>query len=1096
MASQQNPLEGATAPTLEGSTNHALEIIKQLTEHPYQSAASEAAPAVGQLFDKASIPAAILGNLLYKQGNITEAIKSVLGGDRRGVVDYAQDQGLFNSKPIDYQIGYHKGQFDPDMMGKLSLSMMTDPLNYIAPGEGAGLPYFAYYDKPLFHGTPRAFKVVDPAKFDKHDTLGWMLHTSPKHDINYANMYASGSMKHAGDTPNPNIIPVVPEAHNVIDLYDTKAAWDPKDLKEVLSLFSGDGQHMKDMYYNDRDTFYTLVRTKFNDPKEFNKTSFDAVRYNDSGHEAWAIPTKTPIKTPWGTPLDKELPNEPPISNLPHINSSKATPTHNPQLFQEGWNNVKGDIKIGDTFGLEDENDNIINIWIDSNSDKYQLKNHLKAGHKIIDSNNKVIIDQLNDIYPTAMGQNQNVSSIKGPTPLDPLTLKAGDIVDAVHKDDPDNYMTNIKLDDLDIKSLDKGQGWENFNFHPKDTIEPHTGKFKSVNVPKNNLQYSPKIGDSVNVTHKATGYKFKYNIKNDNDLQNLLAEHDKYVIQAPDGWTSNPNKPVTNPIMNQPTKGWTVSPKPKYEIGKNYKLTDSFGEKYYFSNATAANLDYFNNGIPKDWTVEEDFSPNQFDSFNSTPINSNQNGIEPPIQMKVGGDYTITHPDWHDTKWSAVNQDDVDYFNNEMTKEGWTISQAIHNPKSSTSHFKTGDTAKVYDKQTGDTFNWLLGDQSNVDIFHNKIASGEFELKSPNPISSFTNQYAPNLGDTVNVKDKFTGQTALESHVIDANDMAAYNANPADWHHNYDFELATPSSSNSNLIPWEDDIPTSHEHDQLLNQTTEPDPTTFGAGHYKGVTQNIPTPSIAPSFDPFNLPVIKQNLGGFHGNVNLVGSPGGSKYVTKSLHPYGGELPTIAESYATKIANLVTAGRTPIMERVPGKGIFGPYIENTTKLPLTSSGLLDINQLKPAEIEDMLTHHAADWLVGNWDNNPDQFLRAQNKDRIYGIDKGQAWKFWKQEPQHPDITFNPNYKTADRNVYEQLFNAKPNLNIGNYSLGDEGRAIGEVIQSMHGPQIMDYAENFAKDINMPTSDYDAFMNTMERKVNQAPTDLWNFWMP
>lgn len=220
------------------------------------------------------------------------------------------------------------------------------------PSEGlglAGMP-FAWYKakgiKPI-HGTPKVFDYFDPKQYDRSDLLGWMTHAAE--DPNYAAKYASGQIKHSPG--RQNVIPIEPEAKNVLDLVDPNAddisqalaSMDPTTRKWLIREFRRNRKEIRTELENpgyfgiDKDNPLALNERHINinevplrehplrrlaedirlTPQDTARMPFDAIRYNDMDYKSWAIPETTPIRTPWGTELTEPV-KESPIRGIIH----------------------------------------------------------------------------------------------------------------------------------------------------------------------------------------------------------------------------------------------------------------------------------------------------------------------------------------------------------------------------------------------------------------------------------------------------------------------------------------------------------------------------------------------------------------------------------------------------------------------------------------------------------------------------------------------------------------------------------------------------------------------------------------------------------
>lgn len=234
--------------------------------------------------------------------------------------------------------------------------LLTDDIDIIPV---AGLPFDKYPIKRIYHGTQRLFDKFDPSKYDKNDVLGWMTHGAE--DPEYAGIhYAMGRSKGLktfninDDYPDvetegkfwdnlsqdfkstkviPHMLPLKPEAKNVLDLVDPNsddisqalAALPPLDRAVAIREFKDSRRYVRDMrtrYGED----YTSSQALANDlgiarnhlpdkmdfaeipirvtadklrltPEQFKRSPFDAIRYRDNEHKSWAIPEDTAIRS-------------------------------------------------------------------------------------------------------------------------------------------------------------------------------------------------------------------------------------------------------------------------------------------------------------------------------------------------------------------------------------------------------------------------------------------------------------------------------------------------------------------------------------------------------------------------------------------------------------------------------------------------------------------------------------------------------------------------------------------------------------------------------------------------------------------------------
>jgi len=83
----------------------------------------------------------------------------------------------------------------------------------------------------------------------------------------------------------------------------------------------------------------------------------------------------------------------------------------------------------------------------------------------------------------------------------------------------------------------------------------------------------------------------------------------------------------------------------------------------------------------------------------------------------------------------------------------------------------------------------------------------------------------------------------------------------------------------------------------------------------------------------------------------------------------------------------------------------------------------IPIGKLSPSEIEAVQREHILDWLISNHDAHAKQFVRAAD-DKVYGIDKGQTFKFLGKDKL--GISYHPNSMEAEP-IYNTLFRAYQN---------------------------------------------------------------------
>ncbi len=127
----------------------------------------------------------------------------------------------------------------------------------------------------------------------------------------------------------------------------------------------------------------------------------------------------------------------------------------------------------------------------------------------------------------------------------------------------------------------------------------------------------------------------------------------------------------------------------------------------------------------------------------------------------------------------------------------------------------------------------------------------------------------------------------------------------------------------------------------------------------------------------------------GSHSNKLYV-DPKGRKWVFKS------ENPTIAraEEAASRIGRLILGKAIPPAKYVEVDGTKGVLIGEVPGKPLNASSHSSPPQpLLQKHFDEVLAHQVVDWLTSQHDGHAGNYLSDGKK--LYGIDKGQAWKFF-----------------------------------------------------------------------------------------------------
>ncbi|MDP2361618.1 MAG: minor capsid protein [bacterium] len=90
-------------------------------------------------------------------------------------------------------------------------------------------------------------------------------------------------------------------------------------------------------------------------------------------------------------------------------------------------------------------------------------------------------------------------------------------------------------------------------------------------------------------------------------------------------------------------------------------------------------------------------------------------------------------------------------------------------------------------------------------------------------------------------------------------------------------------------------------------------------------------------------------------------------------------------------------------------------------KKPANYKGI-DVTTIDPQDLVQLQREHVADWLISNHDGHAEQFLRAQDG-RVYGIDKGQLYKYFGKDKLSVDYAPNAGGR-FDEPIYNKLLRA------------------------------------------------------------------------
>jgi hypothetical protein len=345
----------------------------------------------------------------------------------------------------------------------------------------AGLPFASIAKmkglRQLYHGTPsNTWEKFNPEVYNKHDVLGHMTHSAE--NPNYAASYAT---KQGTNARGQRMIPLVPEANNVLDLVDPNADdvaqalqfANPTDRRALINSFKLDKQ-LLDRTGNLNNRFYHNYHTQA-DPKEMpirklaedlrlppettENMPWDAIRYLDVNEKSWAFPKQTPLRTAYGVPMNdaaEQVATSPikmvrddsvssgrfpilskatnPVAKKPDFSQYETVPPHVKSIANYNTKNATTkknmfDFQIGDTvtnglnefeIGTEAQINNIIKNNKD-NAKKYFVKDSAKPPIVLSEATkNKLMQDLIKAGYSPEEAAGMAGSKTNGFTPSSP----------------------------------------------------------------------------------------------------------------------------------------------------------------------------------------------------------------------------------------------------------------------------------------------------------------------------------------------------------------------------------------------------------------------------------------------------------------------------------------------------------------------------------------------------------------------------------------------------------------------------------------------------------------------------------------------------
>ena len=250
-------------------------------------------------------------------------------------------------------------------MGMLGIGKETKA-NLAGQLVQAGLPFGAYATKgikQIFHGTPDSlWTKFNPNVYNKQDVLGHMTHAAE--DAAYADRYATKSAWGNSNRKGQRIIPLQPEAKNVLDLVDPNADdisqalafASPAERREQIKKFKTANrqigiepewvkQDFRHKYNADAPTKeYPLRKVAENlqlSPEVTENMPWDAIRYLDVNEKSWAFPKRTPIRTTYGVPMNDAA--EMGVSPIKLVRDDNVTTGNFPIISKaSGWGDLEG----------------------------------------------------------------------------------------------------------------------------------------------------------------------------------------------------------------------------------------------------------------------------------------------------------------------------------------------------------------------------------------------------------------------------------------------------------------------------------------------------------------------------------------------------------------------------------------------------------------------------------------------------------------------------------------------------------------------------------------------------------------------------------
>jgi hypothetical protein len=249
-----------------------------------------------------------------------------------------------------------------------------------------------------------------------------------------------------------------------------------------------------------------------------------------------------------------------------------------------------------------------------------------------------------------------------------------------------------------------------------------------------------------------------------------------------------------------------------------------------------------------------------------------------------------------------------------------------------------------------------------------------------------------------------------------------------------------------------------------------------------------------------FSLAREARDLGGIHSKFifERTDPATGAKeqWLFKPVKP-GLEFVALAEEAAYKIGRRTNPNaievRTIELE-ISGQKVFGSIQKMLGGLkPEADFQRTGIESLTTEEIRQVQQEHVLDWLISNHDGHSGNFLRT-NDGRVYGIDKGQAFKYFGQDTL--SIDYNPNERFGVESYYNALFRAvkegllKPGIHL---DPRETFKAIGE-FQKISDAEYRELLRPYAESRFKNAAEAEAFLDQAVNRKNTLAETFQKFY--